>query len=52
VGRMVEIRRDERWMDAMTRDGGHAFLGVCSPFEEAGGLISNFMSPFKSFMGK
>jgi hypothetical protein len=39
-------------MDAMTRDSGHAVLGVCSPFEEAGGLISEFYVAFQKFHGQ
>jgi len=36
VGRKAVVRR-RRKRYVMTREDGHAVLGVCSPFEEAGG---------------
>jgi hypothetical protein len=32
-----------REVDVMMRERGHVVLGVCSPFEDAGGLISEFL---------
>jgi hypothetical protein len=46
--RMTLVRRGEerRERDVMTREGGHAVLGVCSPFEEVGWMISEFYVAF------
>jgi hypothetical protein len=41
-----------REVDVMMRERGHVVLGVCSPFEEAGGLISEFYVAFQKIRGQ
>jgi hypothetical protein len=44
---------EREWeVNVMTREAGHVVLGVCSPFEEASDLISEFYLAFQKFQGQ